>query len=237
MLPSPRTPAVASSVSLHTPASTRSRPKHNKTFPSSQQTSAASGTDTDSHPSGTKKPSTSPATTTDVLRQYEIAKHHAKQQQRFFQSATQRLVNALADITVVLLTRAMQQGIYESIELRIHKKPIQLDSKRCRVAYLEYRNGQPTPLNAKTSSTSSCESDDDFKVVPVGDVFPGVPEKDDAAYWKQWFDVVLSLGKWWRFCFAVHKRIGWKPRLDRSFLNIVDSRVLGYVTVRVSGFM
>ena len=136
----------------------------------------------------------------------------------------------------------MQEGVDSEIEIRLYKKPVALVGGRFAVA--EYRDSSKDKLKAKEKAKKKKDmakaestSDDDFAVIATEDLLPGDLDRDNVENWKQFFEVVKSMSMWWRFCLAVHKRIGWGVKLDRSVLNMIDGRVLGYNTIRVSNFV
>lgn len=187
-----------------------------------------------------------PHTMEEAFKQFEITKRMAKSKVKSNLSATQRLVNALADMTMILLTRAMNENMLKTVEIRIHKKPISLGNGM--YAFAEYRDGSKKHKDPSTGKAiqqsnknpnDSSTADDDFVMVAVGELLPGEggKERDNIESWKKWFDVVQKWTLWWRFCMAIHKRIGWGCKIDRSALNVIDSRVLGYVTIKISNFI
>lgn len=172
----------------------------------------------------------------DALKQYEAARKQAQRRVKQDGSRTTRLINAMADITVVLLTRAMTEGVNEKIEVRFYKKPYSLPNGSYAVA--EYRNAMK-PKTSKPEKKDG-EQDNDYVVLLAEELMPGDCgiEQDNVENWKEFFGIVQSWHRWLRYCMAVHKRIGWKTNIEKkSFLNMVDSRILGFVTVTIANFV
>jgi hypothetical protein len=178
---------------------------------------------------------------TEAMVQFEQAKRTANQRFKHNMSSTQRLINALADLTVVLLTRAMNEGADNKVELRVFKKPASAGNGNYAVA--EYRSiafeVEKPNASEKKGPTGEQTSDSDFSILLAGDLLAGEEGelRDNVDNWRSFFGVVKSFSLWWRYCLAVHRRIGWKVKLDRSLLNVIDGRVLGYVTVNISNFV
>ncbi|KAI3662102.1 hypothetical protein MP638_005550 [Amoeboaphelidium occidentale] len=174
-------------------------------------------------------------TAEDAIVNFNEQKAMAKKKIKYKMSASSRLVNSLADITVCLLSRAMQENILDEIEIRIYKKPLVVGNN---VYVLEYKDGskKDDKKPKKDPKLNSEAADSDFVVVTVGEMIAD-DEKDNIENWKQFFDVVRSWSLWWRYCMAIHRRIGWKVGLDRSFLNVIDARVLGFVTIKIKNFV
>lgn len=182
-----------------------------------------------------------PKSMTEAMAQFEQAKRNANQRFKHNMSSTQRLISALADLTVVLLTRAMNEGADNRVELRVFKKPASAGNGNYAVA--EYRNiaheiERPN-ASEKKGPTGEQTSDNEYSIVLAGDLIAGEEGsmRDNVENWRSFFGVVKSVGLWWRYCLAVHKRIGWRVKLDRSLLNVIDGRVLGYVTINISNFV
>lgn len=184
-----------------------------------------------------------PQSMEEAMAQFHRAKEQTQKRIKHKQSATTRLINAMADLIVCLLTRAMQEGVDHELEIRLYKKPLALTNGKYAVA--EYRDSSKDKLKLKEKEKSKKDmakaentSDDDFQVVATEELLPGDPEKDSVDNWKQFFEVVKSMSKWWRLCLAVHKRIGWSVKLERSsVLNMIDGRVLGYNTIKIRNFI
>ena len=192
-----------------------------------------------------------PESMEEALMQFKQAKEQAQRRVKHNESASTRLINAMADLTVCLLTRAMNEGVDSQLEVRFYKKPIALAGGKYAVA--EYRNGdkpvqkvvlkgKKDPKDTSTGSNGASlseENEKEFVVLTAGELLPGEAgmDRDSVENWMKFFDVVSSLGMWWRYCMAAHKRLGWGVKFDRSFLNIIDSRVLGFVTVKISNFI
>ena len=148
----------------------------------------------------------------------------------------------MADVTIAFLSRCIiQSNIDEKVELRIYKKPQKLPDGQYAVA--EYRDISPSLMKerrkklAKTDQANSKNETlaDDFVVIVAGELLDD-EEADCVANWVRFHDVVKNWRMWWKYCVAVHKRIGWKVNLERSMLNMMDSRVFGFVTVTVEKF-
>lgn len=110
-------------------------------------------------------------------------------------SSTQRLIEAMADVTVLLLTRAMNEGIDEKIDIRIYKKPQGMSGQGYAVA--EYRDGRDAKEKGKLADAKN--QSDDFKVIfsneltqkSIAEQTPeGYKPLDCADNWKNFFEVV-----------------------------------------------
>lgn len=176
-----------------------------------------------------------------AMVQFDQAKKDAQRLVRVKKSKPSRLVNAMADLTVVLLTRAMLAGAHDKIELRIYKKPANLGNGNWAVAEFRDVKTKADKKAVKKSGPSSAAPQDasseaEFVIITSGELLADA-EKDTVENWRQFAGVVSSLSMWWRYTMALHKRVGWKVNLDRHILNVVDSRLLGYVTVSISNFV
>ena len=154
---------------------------------------------------------------------FQDTRKDARQKVRFEQQASVRLIQAMADITVALLTRAMKEGIYKQLEWRVYRKPVRNASS---ITVAEYRD----------ALKKGTKDGDEFTVISVGELL-GPGDVDTIEHWANFSKVLQSYTMWLRYCWAVHKRIGWRVSLKRSVLNIVDSRVLGHLTVTISNFV
>lgn len=177
-----------------------------------------------------------PKSMDEAMSSFEQTRKMAQGQIRHNTFASTRLISAMADLTVVLLTRAMKEGILNSIEIRIMKKP-SIAGNGYLVA--EYRDASQKSKKVADQAASNETSDSDFTIILAEELLPGEfgRDKDNVENWKKFFDVVRGYSLWWRYSMAVHRRIGWKVKIDRSVLNVVDSRVLGFVTIKISNYV
>ncbi|KAI3639253.1 hypothetical protein MIR68_002783 [Amoeboaphelidium protococcarum] len=186
-----------------------------------------------------------PTSMQEAMQNFKLAKKQAEKNQKYKLNSTQRLIDAMADVMVLLLTRAMCEGIDEKIEIRIYKKPQNIGSG---MAVAEYRDGRDAKEKGQktTNIQNLVDNNDDFSILLSNELTlrsinqqtpDGYKALDCADNWKQFYDVVQKFSLWFRFCLAVHKRIGWKCVLDRSMLNGMDSRFLGFVTIKISKFV
>ena len=176
----------------------------------------------------------------DALLQFENAKREAQYRAKKKSTATQRMINSMADNTVALLSRCMAQKIDEKVEIRIYKKPQKVEGGYIVAEYrsaAEKEEKDRKKKQSKDMAASKAENlSEDFTVVVAGELVAD-PEIDHVTNWVQYHTVVQKWSLWWRYCLAVHKRIGWKVNLERSLLNVVDSRVLGFVTVVIDSYV
>ena len=130
------------------------------------------------------------------------------------------------------------KGITDCIDVRIYRKPQRTKGDTFAVA--EYRNaksatGSNNNKKKKKTAAAATDQDGDSTVIVAGELLPGSME-DHVEHWYSFFDVVQSYPRWFRYWVAVHRRIGWRCKVERSLLNVMDARLLGFVTIRISGF-
>lgn len=81
--------------------------------------------------------------------------------------------------------------------------------------------------------------DDGFIHIIAGELIPGEigADRDNVATWREFFDIVSQFSFWWRYVLAFHGLFGWRACVNRSVLNVVDSKVLGFVSITISKFV
>lgn len=171
-----------------------------------------------------------------AMAEFQRAKREAQARQKHKLSANQRLVTSMADITVALLAKCLQSKIDDKIEIRLYKKP-QFTGQGYAVAEYRSASSEEEKERRKRKGNQQDVVDDDFIVIMAGELLGRDGERDVVENWVKFFDVVQKSSLWLRYCWSVHKRIGWKTKLERSLLNMVDGRVLGFVTISISNFV